>query len=189
MSDILKFLYYFIVYMILALGMSYSGSPIYQVFLYFLILIIKTVYIRNKKDKMGNQLIKLVKVPNSLFANLMLSIILIVTIISTYYFNIKTGFLTLQIGISACIFVAYSGIDQICNERFFGRYILEKGICFNGDLIAWHRIQSYEWIKRRKESKHSVLEISKEKNKLTKMDIYDDQKEEVDEVLKKMLSV
>lgn len=190
MSDIIKFLYYFIIYMVFVLGMS--GSPsisqvLLGVALILLIWLIKIIYIRNKKSKMGNQLIKL-NVPNSLSTNLIISIILIVAIILIYYFNIKTGFLNIKTGIFA-LFVASPIIDQICAEKFFGRVILEKGICFNGDLIEWHRIQSYEWIKRRKESEYSMLEISRKTNKLIKMDIFDDQKEKVDEVLKRMLSV
>jgi len=189
MSDIIKFLYYFIIYMVFVLGMSGSPSAsqvLLGVALILLIWLIKIVYIRNIKSKMGNQIIKL-NVPNSLSTNLIISIILIVTIILIYYFDMKTGFLNIKSGIFA-LFVAFSVIDQICAEKFFGRVILEKGICFNGDLIEWHRIQSYEWVKRRKESKHSVLEITKKTNKLVKMDIFDEQKEEVDEVLK-MLSV
>lgn len=124
--------------------------------------LIKILYIRNKKNKMGNPLIKLVDVPNgSLLANLIISLILIVMLILAYYF---TEFSKIQTGINICILTAISVIDGICDEKIFGKFILEKGICFNGDLMNWHEIRSYEWVKRRKKSKYSSLEIRRRLN-------------------------
>ena len=144
--------------------------------------LIKILYIRNKKNKMGNSLIKLVDVPNgSLLANLIISLILIVMLILAYYF---TEFSKIQTGINICILTAISVIDMICDEKLFGKFILEKGICFNGELMNWHEIRSYEWVKRRKKSKYSSLEIRKKDIYFkTKYNISDNQKEEINEVL------
>ena len=131
---------------------------------------------------MGDPLIKLADVPtNNLLANLIITLMLIAMLILAYSF---TELSKIQIDINICILVVISIINGICDEKLSAKFISKKGIYFNDDLIEWDKIQSYEWVKNRKKSEYSFLEIRKKNIYFkSKFNIADNQKEGVNEIL------
>ena len=75
-------------------------------------------------------------------------------------------------------------------NKFLNKSLMENGICFDKKLIAWNKINSYEWVNPRKKKEFSYLNISYDIITFQKnayLTIFDDQKEEVDKMFRKMV--
>ncbi len=70
---------------------------------------------------------------------------------------------------------------------------MEKGICINNRLIEWNRVRSYKWWTFPKKKKGFVtMEIRYSKYFFKHFDtlsVLDEQKDEVDELFKKMVTI
>ena len=69
---------------------------------------------------------------------------------------------------------------------------MDNGVCTGSHLIEWNRIQSYEWINPRKKKDFILLKIGYSKlysYQIAYLSVLDDQKEEVDELFKKMVRI
>lgn len=182
---------FIIAYMAIAVISSISRSYREDIILSLLVLIpivlIMIIYTRSEYKKMGKQLIKLRKTPSVLPGTRATSLIFILFAI---FLGIVSYFGKHRIGVSWLILVAL----QIMYSKFIER-TLEKGLMSNGlwtgnRLIHWGSIKSYKWTE--KKEGYSTLKMGYFKYfsfHIAFLKVSDEQKEEVDELFKKMVRI
>jgi len=164
----------------MTLSKSYQEEAIWGLFILIPIFLIKTVYTLDKYKKMGTTLVKLRKTFRSWRSTLVMLIVVFfilgLTDLVSHSHKIWIPFLIMLL------------LQSLCKrylEEFIQDSLMEKVICIDNHLIEWNRVRSYKWVygmmKIRYSEyffKHSAFII-----------VLDGQKDEVDELFKKMVRI
>ncbi|MDR3587225.1 MAG: hypothetical protein P4L59_18210 [Desulfosporosinus sp.] len=181
-----------IAYMAIAVISSISRSYREDVILSLLVLIpivlIEIIYTRTKYKKMGKTLVKLRKTPSVLHgirASLGIVISLAIFIVTVNYFGNH------RIGIPWIILFTFQILYRKSTETFLQEGLMDNGICASRRLIDWDTVQSYKWTVPRAKKDYFTLKIEYSKFyafHVAYLRVFEEHKEEVDGLMKKMVS-
>jgi len=176
---------------IIIVSQSYQVDIVLSLLILFPIWVIKIIYSRNKNKKMGKQLFKISK---TFSEEHNIRNTLVVSLFGAVFIGVFTYFLSSnhRIGIPWLILLVVNFIDKIYLENILQKALLENGICTGSRLIEWNSVQSYKWVNPRKKKDFIYLKIGYSEffsYHMTYLSVLDDQKEEVDELFKKMVSI
>ena len=176
---------------IITFSQSYRVDVIFSLLFLVPILIIKTIYKRNKNTKMGKELIILKKTfleEHNTRTNLIIYVLGAIFICAfTYYFRSKHWN-----GIPWLILLVLKFLEKIDSENLLRKALMENGICTGEHLIKWDSVKSYKWVEPRKKKNYVIMKIGYSEFYSfysTYLCVMDDQKEEVDELSRKMVSI
>ena len=176
-------LFDYITYTIMILTMTFSKSYQEEVIWGLLILIpiflIKTVYTLDKYKKMGTTLIKIRKTSMSWRSTLVMLIVVFFILSLTDLVSHSH-----KVWIPVLILVVLQSLCKRYLEKFIQDSLMEKGICINNHLIEWNRVRSYKW-RYGMEIRYSEYFFKR----FAALIVLDDQKDEVDELFKKMVRI
>lgn len=165
-----------IMILIMTLSKSYQEEAIWGLLILIPIFLIKTVYTLDKYKKMGKTLVKLRKTFRSWRSTLVMLIvvffILALTDLVSHSHKIWIPFLIILL------------LQSLCKrylEKFIQDSLMEKGICINNQFIEWNRVRSYKW-GYGMEIRYSEYFFKRSAT----IFVLDEQKDEVDELFKKM---
>jgi hypothetical protein len=163
----------------MTLSKSYQEEAIWGLLMLIPIFLIKTVYTLDKYKKMGTTLVKLRKTFSSWRSTLVMLIvvffILALTDLVSHSHKIWIPFLIMLL------------LQSLCKrylQKFIKDSLMEKGICINNHLIEWNRVRSYKW-RYGMEIRYSEYFFKR----FAAIFVLDEQKDEVDELFKKMVRI
>ena len=174
---------------IITVSKSYQQDAIWALLILIPIMLIKTFYTLYKYRKMGTQLIKLrTSIEKNSILSTLVMFIVVLSIIAITDLLSKSH----RIWIPFLIYIVLQSLSKKYLKKFMQKCFMDKGICIDNRLIEWDRIRSYKWVIPRKKINFASVKISYSKyysKHLTYMSVLDEQKEEVNELFKKMIRV
>ena len=161
------------------LSKSYQEEAIWGLLFLIPIFLIKTVYTLNKYKKMGTTLIKLRKTSMSWKSTL-------VMLIAVFFILALTDLVSHshKVWIPVLILVVLQSLCKRYLEKIIQDSLMEKGICIDNHLIEWNRVRSYKW-RYGMEIRYSEYFFKR----FATLIVLDEQKDEVDELFKKMVGL
>jgi|GEM_PF-1984171 len=176
-----------VVILISIVSRSYQTDALLSLVSLVPLFLLHTIYIRKKDKRMGAQLIELKK---SSSEENSLRIDSIFILVATIVFTVSTYLSGHRLAIWWLFYFAYLLLENITMNKFLRKCLMENGISFDRKLIAWDKIESYEWVNPRKKKEFTYLNISYKTipfQKKAYLTIFDDQKGEVDKLFMKMV--
>ena len=179
---------YIAIAVISSISRSYREDVILSLLVLVPIILIEIIYTRTKYKKMGKTLVKLRKIPSVLpgiRVSLVIVISLAIFIVTVSYFGNH------RIGIPWIILFAFQILYRRFTESFLREGLMENGICASNRLIDWDAVQSYKWTIPRARQDYFTLKIEYSKFyafHITYLKVFEEHKEEVDGLMKKMVS-
>lgn len=158
---------------------SYQEEVIWGLLILIPIFLIKTVYTLDKYKKMGTTLIKIRKTSMSWRSTLVMLIVVFFILSLTDLVSHSH-----KVWIPVLILVVLQSLCKRYLEKFIQDSLMEKGICINNHLIEWNRVRSYKW-RYGMEIRYSEYFFKS----FAALIVLDDQKDEVDELFKKMVRI
>lgn len=140
---------------------------------------------------MGRYLIKLRKIsPDvpSIRITLIAIAVYAIFIFSLYHFFSKSN----SIGLQWIILIIFHLLYMRYLETFLIMGFMDNGICTGKHLIEWNTVKSYKWTIPTKYHNYQTLKIEYSKFYSFHVDylkVFEDQKEEIEELLKKVVRI
>ncbi|KUO78192.1 MAG: hypothetical protein APF81_26415 [Desulfosporosinus sp. BRH_c37] len=172
---------------IMTVSKSYQEDAKWALLILIPIILIKTIYTLYRYNKMGKQFIKLKKtsIENSIVSTFVMFLVAL-TIIAITDLLSKSH----RIWIPFLIYLALSTLSGQYLKKHMLKCLMDKGICIDNRLIGWTKVHSYKWVIPQKKIDFASAEISYSRyyfKHLIIMTVLDEQKEEVDQILKMMI--